>query len=59
MKKIYRLVIMYDTDEEDCQSLLETIDVIDENIDEALSVEDYENKDIRDSLIQLGIMGDA
>ena len=59
MKKIYRLVIMYDTDEEDCQSLYETIDVIDDNIDETLTTEDYEDKDIRDSLIQLGIMGDA
>ena len=58
MKKIYRLVIMYDENEDDCESLLETIDVIEEE-DSPLTQADYEDKDIRDSLIQLGIMGDA
>ena len=58
MKKIYRLVIMYDENEDDCESLLETIDVIDED-DKPLNEDDYADKDIRDSLIELGIMGDA
>jgi hypothetical protein len=58
MKKIYKLVIMYDTEDDDCQSLHETVDVI-EDEDSLLSEEDYANEDIRDSLIELGIMGDA
>ena len=58
MKKIYRLVIMYDENEDDCESLLETIDVIEDD-DNMLSEDDYANEDIRHSLIELGIMGDA
>ena len=58
MKKIYRLVIMYDENEDDCESLLETVDVI-EDEDSILTQADYEDKDVRDSLIELGIMGDA
>ena len=58
MKKIYRLVIMYDENEDDCESLLETIDVI-EDENSILTKADYEDKDVRDSLIELGIMGDA
>ena len=58
MKKIYRLVIMYDENEDDCESLLETIDVIEDD-ENMLSEADYEDKNIRDSLIELGIMGDA
>ena len=58
MKKIYRLVIMYDENEDDCESLLETIDVIEEE-NNILTKADYEDKDVRDSLIELGIMGDA
>jgi len=58
MKKIYRLVIMYDENEDDCESLLETIDVIEDD-ENMLCEADYEDKNIRDSLIELGIMGDA
>jgi hypothetical protein len=49
---------MYDENEDDCESLLETIDVIEDD-ENMLSEADYEDKNIRDSLIELGIMGDA
>ena len=58
MKKIYKLVIMYDTDEDDCESLYETVDVI-EDKDELLTEQDYANKEVRDILIKTQIMGDA
>tara|TARA_R110002020_G_scaffold304221_1_gene519970 strand:+ start:887 stop:1063 length:177 start_codon:yes stop_codon:yes gene_type:complete len=58
MKKLYKLVIMYDTEDDDCESLYETVDIIDDD-NVPLDEDDYANKDIRDSLIQLGIMGDA
>ena len=57
MKKIYKLVIMYDTEDEDCcESLYETVDVIE---DEQLTEEDYANEDIRAVLIDTQMMGDA
>jgi len=58
MKKIYKLTIIYDTEDDDCESLYETVDIIDDD-DSPLNEDDYADKDIRDSLIQLGIMGDA
>ena len=57
MKKIYKLVIMYDTEDEDCcESLYETVDVIE---DEPLTEEDYANEEIRAVLIDTQMMGDA
>jgi hypothetical protein len=58
MKKIYKLTIIYDTEDDDCESLYETVDIIDDE-DSPLDEDDYADKDIRESLIQLGIMGDA
>jgi hypothetical protein len=58
MKKIYKLTIIYDTEDDDCESLYETVDIIDDD-DSPLNEDDYADKDIRESLIQLGIMGDA
>lgn len=58
MKKIYKLTIIYDTEDDDCESLYETVDIIDDD-DSPLSEDDYADKDIRESLIELGIMGDA
>jgi hypothetical protein len=58
MKKIYKLTIIYDTEDDDCESLYETVDIIDDE-DSPLNEDDYADKDIRESLIQLGIMGDA
>tara|TARA_Y100000361_G_scaffold25721_1_gene20654 strand:- start:9339 stop:9515 length:177 start_codon:yes stop_codon:yes gene_type:complete len=58
MKKIYKLTIIYDTEDDDCESLYETVDIIDDD-DSPLNEDDYADKDIRESLIELGIMGDA
>tara|TARA_Y100001938_G_C7958632_1_gene363074 strand:+ start:75 stop:251 length:177 start_codon:yes stop_codon:yes gene_type:complete len=58
MKKIYKLTIIYDTEDDDCESLYETVDIIDDE-DSPLNEDDYADKDIRESLIELGIMGDA
>ena len=58
MKKIYKLLIMYDTEDEECEALSETVDIIDNN-DELLSKEDFNNKDVRKILIESQIMGDA
>ena len=57
MKKIYKLVIMYDTEDEDCcESLYETVDVIE---DEPLTEEDYAKEDISAVLIDTQMMVDA
>ena len=58
MKKIYKLTIIYDTEDDVCESLYETVDIIDDD-DSPLNEDDYADKDIRESLIELGIMGDA
>ena len=58
MEKIYKLTIIYDTEDDDCESLYETVDIIDDE-DSPLNEDDYADKDIRESLIELGIMGDA
>ena len=60
MKKIYKLLIMFDTDEEECEVLSETVDTFnDTDNDELLTVEDYEDKNLRDVLIKAQIMGSA
>ena len=56
-KKIYKLLIVFDGEEDVCEALSETVDVVTD--DELLTIEDYENKDIRDVLIKSQIMGDA
>ena len=57
MKKIYKLTIYFDTEDEECEALSETVDVINE--EEELTVSDYADKNLRDILIRSGIMGDA
>ena len=60
MKKIYKLLIMFDTDIEECEVLSETVDAIDDReTEELLTLEDYEDKNLRDVLIRAQIMGDA
>ena len=58
MKKIYKLTIYFDTEDEECEALSETVDIINED-DEELTVNDYADKNLRDILIRSGIMGDA
>ena len=58
MKKMYKLVIVYDTNNDDCDILTEYFDNIEEDV-EILSIEEYANKDIRDELIKSQIMGEA
>ena len=57
-KKIYKLLIVFDGEDDVCEALSETVDVVTDD-DELLTIEDYENKDIRDVLIKSQIMGDA
>ena len=57
MKKIYKLTIYFDTEDEECEALSETVDVVNE--EEELTVSDYADKNLRDILIRSGIMGDA
>ena len=57
MKKIYKLTIYFDTEDEECEALSETVDIINE--EEELTVSDYADKNLRDILIRSGIMGDA
>ena len=62
MKKMYKLTILFDTDNEECEALSETVDVFNkkkEIEDELLTIEDYEDKGLRDILIQAQLMGDA
>ena len=61
MKKIYKLLIIYDIDEEECEVLRETVDIVNDcnSEDEVLTEEDYEDKEVRDILIKSQIMGDA
>jgi len=60
MKKMYKLLILFDTNEEECEVLSETIDAFSEdNTEELLTIEDYEDKSLRDVLIKAQIMGDA
>ena len=60
-KKIYKLTILFDSDEEECEYLYETVDLIDDNSEEhiKLKAKDYECKETRDILIAAQIMGDA
>ena len=60
-KKLYKLTILFDSDEEECEYLYETVDLIDDNSEEhiKLKAKDYESKETRDILIAAKIMGDA
>ena len=60
MKKLYKLVIAFDTKQDNCEVLTETLDEYDTNSEiEILNLEDFIDKELRNELIKIQIMGDA
>ena len=60
MKKLYKLVIAIDTEQDDCEILTETLDEYNTNSEiEILNLEDFVDKELRNELIKIQIMGDA
>ena len=57
MKKMYKLIIVFDETEDECETVVEYFDEISE--EEPLEVEDYIDKDIRKELIKMQVMGEA
>lgn len=57
MKKMYKLIIVFDETEDECETVVEYFDEITE--EEPLEVEDYIDKDIREELIKMQVMGEA
>ena len=61
MKKMYKLLIIFNEDESECETLIEfydEIDDVDETVD-LLSSEEFGNEDIRNELIKSNLMGEA
>ena len=58
MKKMYKLLIIYDENEAECETLIEFFDDIEDD-NEMLSVEEFANEDIRNELIKSKLMGEA
>jgi hypothetical protein len=57
MKKMYKLVIVFDENEDECETVVEYFDEFNE--EETLEVEDYIDKDIRKELIKIQMIGEA
>ena len=57
MKKMYKLIIIYNEDEAECETLVEYFDEIKDECE--LEIEDYQDKEIRDGLIAMQMMGEA
>jgi len=57
MKKMYKLVIVFDEKEDECETVVEYFDEFNE--EETLEVEDYIDKDIRKELIKIQMIGEA
>ena len=58
MKKMYKLLIIYDENEAECETLIEFFDDIEDD-NEMLSVEEFANEDIRKELIRSNVIGEA
>jgi hypothetical protein len=58
MKKMYKLIIIYDENEAECETLIEFFDEIEQS-DELISSEELANEDIRNELIKSNLMGEA
>ena len=61
MKKMYKLLIIFNEDESECETLIEfydEIDSVDDTVD-LLSSEELANEDIRNELIKSNLMGEA
>ena len=48
MKKMYKLLIVFDENEDECETVVEYFDI-----------EDYTDKDLRTELIKMQVMGEA
>ena len=59
MKKMYKLTILFDVNEDRCEYLHETVDLINNEELVKLNEEDFHNKETRDILIESQIMGDS
>ena len=57
MKKMYKLLIIYDEIVDECETVVEFFDEFTE--EEPLELEDYIDKDIRKELIKMKVMGEA
>ena len=58
MKKMYKLLIIYDENEAECETLIEFFDDICEE-NEIISEEEFANEDIRKELIRSNVIGEA
>ena len=58
MKKMYKLLIIFDEKEDECETVVEFFDEIEADTD-ILSIEEYADKDIRNELIKSNLMGEA
>ena len=58
MKKMYKLLIIYNEDESECETLIEFFDEFNED-NESLSIDEFSNEDIRNELIKSNLMGEA
>ena len=57
MKKMYKLIIVFDENDDECETVVEYFDELSE--EEPLEVEDYIDKDVRKELIKMQVMGEA
>ena len=58
MKKMYKLLIIFDENTSECETLIEFFDDMEDET-ELLSVEEFANEDIRNELIKSKLMGEA
>ena len=58
MKKMYKLLIIFDENESECETLVEFFDNMEDET-ELLSVDEFANEDIRNELIKSKLMGEA
>jgi len=58
MKKMYKLLIIFDEKEDECETVVEYFDDIEEDID-TIDIEEFADKDIRNELIKSKLMGEA
>lgn len=57
MKKMYKLLIVFDENEDECETVVEYFD--DYSDEEVIDIEDYTDKDLRTELIKMQVMGEA
>tara|TARA_R100001463_G_scaffold3532_1_gene14242 strand:- start:1147 stop:1362 length:216 start_codon:yes stop_codon:yes gene_type:complete len=57
MKKMYKLIIVFDENDDECETVVEYFDELSE--EEPLEIEDYIDKDVRKELIKMQVMGEA